>query len=114
MKKLALTVLLCLTVASPALAGGRDRYDRGQSGRYDTYGSHDYPAEHRRHDRGDRVPGILAAVMGGVILGALAARSSQASENAYESRYAPRCYDRKVTEQTLSGRYVTYVEQVCE
>jgi hypothetical protein len=113
MKKAAFTILLCLAISSPALAGGRDRYDR-QDGRYNTHGRNDYPAEHRRHDRADRVPGILAAVMGGVILGAIVAQNSRTPEHGQESRYSSRCYDRKVTEQTLSGRYVTYVEQVCE
>lgn len=114
MSKKIILVLLSLSLATPAMAGGRDRYNNGY-GTYSGYGNaHNSYRGHSNHR--SRGSGTAVALIGGVILGAALASSNRARarEVVYVEQYeAPRCYDRQVTEQTVSGRYVTYTENVC-
>lgn len=119
MSKKIILVLLSLSVATPAMAGGRDRYNNGY-GAYSGYGnvqnSYRGHSKYRDYNHRGRGSGAAVALIGGVILGAALASSSraQARDVVYVEQYqAPRCYDRQVTEQTVSGRYVTYTENVC-
>ena len=108
-------VLLSLSMATPASAGGRDHYQAGyNAGSYNSYRRH---SEHRDHSRARNGGGTAVALIGGVILGVALASSNRAKQRdvVYVERdYQPRCYDRQVTEQTVSGRYVTYTERTCE
>lgn len=112
--------ILSLAIASPALAGGRHGYSDYRSGyNHHRGGYNSYGHSHRHHHGG----GTVAALVGGVILGAIIAspkRNSPAVTSAPQVAYAepewapaPSCYERRVTEQTVSGRYVTYNETVC-
>lgn len=112
-----------MSLATPAFAGGRDRYDRGYGNGHGAYSTLYVPAGYRDrgHDRGHRHSGrgtgAAVALIGGMILGAALSKSAQRSETRevvyVEPPYQPACFDRRVTEQTLSGRYVTYTETVC-
>lgn len=118
MVKKILIAALCLSCVTPAYAGGRG-YDYSGYSSYSSYGrgqgNREYRSEYRDHRRG-RGTGTAVAIIGGMILGAAIAKSAQRPEQrvVYSDReWAPDCYDRKVTEQTLSGRLVTYTETVC-
>ncbi|MFM7028300.1 MAG: hypothetical protein ACKOXK_06455 [Chakrabartia sp.] len=111
MTKKILALMIGLALSTPALA------DRGRYGGYSSgYG----------HHHGSRTAGTIAAILGGVILGAALASNGQRTQRSapnagyatpatpYDNGYdAPDCSDREVTEQTVSGRYVTYTETVC-
>lgn len=119
MSKRFLMVLLSLSLATPAFAGDRDDFGRGyypNAGAY--YSGYGRPREYGEHHFGGRGFGTAAAIVGGLILGAAIANSGQtrSSPNTVYAQpvYTPRCYDRQVTEQTVSGRYVTYTERVCD
>ena len=111
-------VLLSLSLATPALARDRDDFARGYySNGYNQFGGYGRPREYGGYRHGSRGVGTAAAVIGGLILGAAIANSAQprAPRTVYaEPVYTPRCYDRQVTEQTVSGRYVTYTDRVCD
>lgn len=116
MVKKILCVLMCASFVSPAYAGGRPY----QYSDYSNYGRHqgvrEYRPEYRSHHRKHRGSGTAVALIGGMIIGAAIAKNAQRPQprTAYVERdWSPDCYDRTVTEQTLSGRLVTYTETVC-
>ena len=115
MSKKIILVLFSLSMAAPALAGSRDGYQASyNSGRYNSYRGH---SEYRDHGRRGHGAGTAVALIGGVILGVALASSNRAKQRdvVYVERdYQPICFDRQVTEQTVSGRYVTYTERTCE
>ena len=125
MMKKILAVAVGLALCAPAFAerpGGR------HGGYYSGYAA---PRYEGRHHHGSRTAGTIAALLGGVILGAALSSSSKRdqrpetvttyvapaptyAEPAYvEPSYSSSCYDRQITEPTASGRYVTYTETVC-
>ncbi len=120
MTKKIFVFLLGCSLAAPAFARGPATYHGRYSDVYNgrsTYGSgYGHRPEYRRHNHSGRTAGTIAAIVGGAILGAAIAKSGQrtsASVAYVEPDFRPACYDRRVTEQTLSGRYVTYTETVC-
>ena len=116
MVKRILVTLLCLSSVSPAYAGDRDYQYSGYSSYGRSNGHHEDRSSHREYHRRGRGSATSTALVAGLILGAAIAKSAHRSETraAYSEReWTPDCYDRKVTEQTLSGRLVTYTETVC-
>lgn len=115
MVKKILGVLMCASFVSPAYAGGRPyQYDYSGYGR--AQNTREYRSERRDYHRRGNGSGTAVALIGGLILGAAIAKSAQRTETRaiYSERdFTPDCYDRKVTEQTVSGRLVTYIETVC-
>ncbi len=123
MSKKILLVLLSLSIATPAVAGGRGEYNNGNNSGYGGHynsdrGRSDYRDHSRRdHSRRGHSSGKALALIGGVIIGAAIAKSAERStrKTYYAERtYAPRCYNQEVTERTLSGRLVTYTETFCD
>ncbi len=118
MSKKILLVLLSLSIATPAVAGGRGEYNNGNNSGYGGhYNSDRGRSDYRDHSRRGHSSGKALALIGGVILGAAIAKSAERNtRKAYyaERTYAPRCYNQEVTERTLSGRLVTYTETFCD
>ena len=119
MVKKILGVLMCASFVSPVYAGERP-YQYSDYSSYSGYGraqnAREYRSERRHYHRRGNGSGTAVALIGGIILGAAIAKSTQRTETRaiYSERdFTPDCYDRKVTEQTVSGRLVTYIETVC-
>ena len=118
MPKKIFLVLLSLSMATPAVAGGRGEYNNGNNSSYGSqYNSDRGRSDYRDHRRRGNNSGKALALIGGVILGAAIAKSAERNTRKVyyaEGTYAPRCYNQEVTERTLSGRLVTYTETFCD
>jgi hypothetical protein len=118
MSKKIFLVLLTLSIATPAVAGGRGEYNNGNNSGYGgQYNSDRGRSDYRDHRRRGHGSGKALALIGGVILGAAIAKSAERNTRKVyyaERTYAPRCYNQEVTERTLSGRLVTYTETLCD
>jgi hypothetical protein len=118
MSKKILLVLLSLSIATPAVAGGRGEYNNGNNSGYGGhYNSDRGRSDYRDHGRRGHSNGKALALIGGVILGVAIAKSAERNTRKVyyaEPTYAPRCYNQEVTERTLSGRLVTYIETLCD
>jgi hypothetical protein len=118
MSKMIFLVLLSLSIATPAVAGGRGEYHNGNNSGYGNhYNSDRGRSDYRDHSRRGNGSGKVLALIGGVILGAAIAKSAERNTRKVydaERTYAPRCYNQEVTERTLSGRLVTYTETWCD
>ena len=118
MSKKIFLVLLSLSIATPAVAGGRGEYHNGNNSGYGSqYNSDRGRSDYRDHSRRGHGSGKVLALIGGVILGAAIAKSAERNTRKVydaERTYAPRCYNQEVTERTLSGRLVTYTETWCD
>ena len=118
MSKKIFLIILSLSIAAPAVAGGRGEYNNGNNSGYGGQynpdrGRSDYRGQGRRGHGG----ATAWALIGGVILGAAIVKGAQRNKrDAYyvERTYEPRCYNQQVTERTLSGRLVTYTESICD
>ena len=118
MPKKIFLVLLSLSIATPAVAGGRGEYNNGNNSSYGSqYNSDRGRSDYRDHRRRGNNSGKALALIGGVILGAAIAKSAERNTRKVyyaERTYTPRCYNQEVTERTLSGRLVTYTETFCD
>ena len=118
MPKKIFLVLLSLSMATPAVAGGRGEYNNGNNSSYgNQYNSDRGRSDYRDHRRRGNNSGKALALIGGVILGAAIAKSAERNTRKVyyaERTYTPRCYNQEVTERTLSGRLVTYTETFCD
>ena len=118
MSKKIFLVLLSLSIATPAVAGGRGEHNNGNNSGYGSqYNSDRGRSDYRDHSRRGHGNGKALALIGGVILGAAIAKSAERNARKIyyaERTYAPRCYNQEVTERTLSGRLVTYTETLCD